>query len=186
MFTCSKVIRGPTRFGKAQNLIFLKLSSQNVRGFDHSTILSPSFHSLSKERLTQLPPFVYKIRRKTLRSLPEKLGGGVPHPSWNPYPVWENNLWFFATLFQTSSKNWYPISDLKPWSPARDRNAWQTDEQSLFFLGPSSKTPDTSKWPRAWLKAREVRVSRLCRSTLARVCTPLTKSQKKRGCSQSN
>ena len=26
-------------------------------------------------------------------------------------------------------------------------------EQSLFFLGPLSKTPETSKWPRAWLKA---------------------------------
>ena len=27
-------------------------------------------------------------------------------------------------------------------------------EQSLFFLGPSSKTPVTRKWPCAWLKAR--------------------------------
>ena len=39
-------IRGPTRFGKALNLIFPKLSSQNVRGFDHATILSPIFHGL--------------------------------------------------------------------------------------------------------------------------------------------
>ena len=30
-------------------------------------------------------------------------------------------------------------------------------EQSLFFLGPSSKTPETRKWPRAWLKARDGR-----------------------------
>ena len=29
------------------------------------------------------------------------------------------------TLFQTWSKFWYPISDLKPWSPARDRSEWQ-------------------------------------------------------------
>ena len=28
-------------------------------------------------------------------------------------------------------------------------------EQSLSFLGPSSKTPETRKWPRAWLKARD-------------------------------
>ena len=27
-------------------------------------------------------------------------------------------------------------------------------EQSLFFLGSSSKTPETRKWPRAWLKLR--------------------------------
>ena len=31
------------------------------------------------------------------------------------------------------------------------------NEQSLFFLGPSSKTPETRKWPRAWLKARDGR-----------------------------
>ena len=57
-------------------------------------------------------------------------------------------------------------------------------EQSLFFLGPSSKTPETRKWPRALLKARDgrglvSRVSRLRRSTLARACTPLTKSEEK-------
>ena len=32
-------------------------------------------------------------------------------------------------------------------------------EQSLFFLGPSIKTPETRKWPRAWLKARDGRGS---------------------------
>ena len=31
----------------------------------------------------------------------------------------------FPTQFQTWSKIWYPISDLKPWNPARDRSAWQ-------------------------------------------------------------
>ena len=40
-------------FWKALNLIFLKLSSQNMPGFDHTTILSPSFHGLRKERLAQ-------------------------------------------------------------------------------------------------------------------------------------
>ena len=44
VFICFKVIRGPTRFGKALNLIFPKLSSQNMSGFDQRTILSPSFH----------------------------------------------------------------------------------------------------------------------------------------------
>ena len=32
----------------------------------------------------------------------------------------------FPTLFLTWSKMWYPISDLKPWSPARDRSVWQS------------------------------------------------------------
>ena len=48
-----------------------------------------------------------------------------------------------------------------------------------LFLGPSSKTPKTRKWPRAWLKARDgralvSRVSRLRLSTLALACTPRT------------
>ena len=46
-----------TRFWKALNLIFPKLSSQNMRGFDHATIFSPSFHGLLMERLAQWLPF---------------------------------------------------------------------------------------------------------------------------------
>ena len=84
MFTSSKVIRGLTPFGKALNLIFPKLSSQNVRGFDQATILSSSFHDLSKKRLTQLPPFVYKIRRKTLGSTSRKVGWGCAAPFLKP------------------------------------------------------------------------------------------------------
>ena len=34
---------------------------------------------------------------------------------------------------------------------------WLDYEQSLFFLGPSRKTPETHKWPRAWLKSRDGR-----------------------------
>ena len=49
----SDTIRGLTCFGKALNLIFPKLSSQNMGGFDHATILSPSFHGLRRERLAQ-------------------------------------------------------------------------------------------------------------------------------------
>ena len=54
-------------------------------------------------------------------------------------------------------------------------------EQSLFFIGPSGKTPETRKWPRAWLKARDgrgrcrPRFSRLAASPLnarARVHSP--------------
>ena len=41
------------RFQKALNLTFPKLSSQNMRGLDHATILSPSFHGLRNARLAQ-------------------------------------------------------------------------------------------------------------------------------------
>ena len=60
VFTCSKVInaskrgiREPKRFEKALNLIFPKLSLQTMRGFDHATILIPSFHVLRWECLAQ-------------------------------------------------------------------------------------------------------------------------------------
>ena len=48
-------------------------------------------------------------------------------------------------------------------------------EQSLFFLGLSSKKPETCKWARAWLNARDERGT----TTLARACTPLTKAVEK-------
>ena len=48
VFTCSKVInassdriRGPIRFGEGLNLTFPNRSSQNMRGFDHASILIP-------------------------------------------------------------------------------------------------------------------------------------------------
>ena len=63
------------------------------------------------------------------------------------------------------------------------------NEQSLFFLGPSSKTPVTRKWPCAWLKARygSPRFSCLAASLLnARArALPLLNLKKNSDCSQS-
>ena len=61
-----------------------------------------------------MTPHLYiKYDEKTQGVLPEKLGGGVRHASWNPYPISDQNLWFslpyfrpdqkFDTLFQTWS-----------------------------------------------------------------------------------
>ena len=62
-------------------------------------------------------------------------------------------------------------------------------EQSLVFLGRSSKTPETRKWPRAWLKAGcRPRFSRLATSSLntrVRVHSPYKIWRKKRDWSQS-
>ena len=67
-------------------------------------------------------------------------------------------------------------------------------EQSLFFLGPLSKTPQTRKWPRAWLKARDGRRTRHRFSLLAASplnarsrarALPLLNLKKKTDCSQS-
>ena len=68
-------------------------------GFDHATILSPSFHGLRKERLAQWGKSPGGV-------LPETFGAGVLHASRNLYRL---------------SGFPYPISDLKPWSPARDK-----------------------------------------------------------------
>ena len=70
-----------------------------MRGFDHATILSPSFHGLRKERLAQWPAFcVPKIPGEGV--FPEQLGGGVRHASWNPYPISDQNLWFSLPYFR--------------------------------------------------------------------------------------
>ena len=81
----------PTRFGKALNLIFPKLSSQNMRSFDHATILSNSFHGLRKKHLAQWPAFCFLLCPKNSGG---GYSGGVRHASWNPYPISDQNLWF--------------------------------------------------------------------------------------------
>ena len=54
--------------------------------------------------------------------LPKKLGRGVRPASQNPYPIYDQNLWFslpylwhnqkFDTLFMTWPLHQYPVSDL--------------------------------------------------------------------------
>ena len=52
-----------------------------MRGFDHGTILSPSFHGIRKERLAQWPPVCDAKTTRVRGVLPEKLGGNVRHAS---------------------------------------------------------------------------------------------------------
>ena len=78
-------------------------SLQNMRGFDHVTILSSSFHGVRKERLAQWPAFCDPNTTKKSGGglLPEKLGGVCSH------------LLETLTLFQTKICDFpYPISDL--------------------------------------------------------------------------
>ena len=60
------------------------------------------------------------------------------------------NLSVLFTTRQTSKRILITSNVNLPWSDL-------DYEQSLFFLGPSRKTPETRKWPRAWLKARDGR-----------------------------
>ena len=71
----------------------------------YATILSPSFHGLRKERLTQWPPICVQNTTKKPGGgggvLQEKLGRGWRHGSWT------------LTLFQTKICDFSnPISDL--------------------------------------------------------------------------
>ena len=78
-----------------------------MRGFHDATILSPSFHGVGKERLAQWPAFCVLNTTKNPRGgglLPEKLGGGVQHPSWKPSPISHQNLWFFLPYFRPDQK----------------------------------------------------------------------------------
>ena len=53
-----------------------------MRGFDHATILSPSFHGLRKERLAQWPAFCDpKNGPKIPGGTSRKIGWGVQHAS---------------------------------------------------------------------------------------------------------
>ena len=59
-------------------------------------------------------------------------------------------------------------------------------EQSLVFLSPSSKTRESRKWPRAWLKARERRGTFLASFLASRArAVPSLNRKEKRDCSQS-
>ena len=94
-----------------------------MRGFDHATILSPSFHGLRKERLAQWPAFcVPKIPLGTST----KIGRGCA-------------LLETLTLFQTKICDFpYPISDLiknlipyfRPEAP--EPGAWPEHETSPY------------------------------------------------------
>ena len=78
-----------------------------MRGFNHATILSPTFHGLRRERLAQWRPIcIQNTTEKTKGGgggvLPEKLGGGVRHASWT-LTLFETKICDFPTLFPTWS-----------------------------------------------------------------------------------
>ena len=123
-------IFGPVRFGKALNLIFPKLSSQNIRGFDHATILSSSFHGLRKECLAQWPAFC--VLKTTKHS------GGYFQKNWEGVC---GTLPETLTLLQIKICDFpYPISDLiKNLIPyfrpeAREPGAWPQPVTSCYGM----------------------------------------------------
>ena len=110
MFTCSKVINAFKRqnswadtFRKTLSLIFPKLSSQNTRGFDHATIISPTFHGVRKERLTQWTPICDPETAEKSRGTSRKIGWGCAARFLKTLRYFRPKSVIFTTLFQTWS-----------------------------------------------------------------------------------
>ena len=102
-------------FGKALNLIFPKLSLQNMHGFDHAKILSPIVHSLRKERLAQLPAFyVLNVWPKIPGGSSRKIGRRCAAHFLKPYPISDQNLRFSLPYFRPDQK--FDIL-FQTWSP---------------------------------------------------------------------
>ena len=134
MFTYSKVISAFKRqnswtdtFRKNSKFNLPTLSSRNMRGLNHATNFRPSFHGLHKERLAQWPAFVTPKTDQKFRGGEyfQKNSVGWAARFLKPLPYFTPKSVIFPALFQTWSKVWYLISDLKPWSPASDRSAFK-------------------------------------------------------------
>ena len=91
-----------------------------MRGCDHATILSPSFHGLRKERLAQWPAFcVPNIPGGYFQKNWERVCGTLPETR----TLFQTKIGDFPYSISDQMKNLIPFSDLKPWSPAHDRSA---------------------------------------------------------------
>ena len=100
-----------------------------MRGFDHATILSPSFHGLRKERLAQWPAFcVPKIRPKIPGGTSRKIWRGCASRFLKPLPYFRPKSAILPTLFQTWSKIWYLISG----NEALEPGAWPERVTSCY------------------------------------------------------
>ena len=75
-----------------------------MRGFDDATILSPSFHSLRKERLAQWPAFCVLIYDQKFGEFFPKNWEGCAARFLKPLPYFRPKSVIFPTLFQTWRK----------------------------------------------------------------------------------
>ena len=78
------------------------LSSQNMRGFDHATILSPSFHGLRKERQAQL---CIKYDEKPRLGTSRNIGWGFAAPFLNSLPYFRPKSVIFPYSISHLIKN---------------------------------------------------------------------------------
>ena len=126
-----------------------------------------------------IPHLRIKYDEKPWGVLPEKLGGGVRHPSWNPYPVSEKNLWFSLPYFRPHQK----IGTLfQTWSPGarsvtRERDKL-TSSLSFFFVRQAKRPTHANDHARDW--RREKHASRGFAAQRSRACALPLLNLKKR------
>ena len=72
-----------------------------------------------------MPHLSIKYDQKARGSTFRKLGGGMRHASWNPYPISHQNLWFSLPYFRPDQKF---DALLRTWSPGARRATWARDK----------------------------------------------------------
>ena len=76
-----------------------------MRGFHHATILSPSFHSVRKERLAKWSPISDpKTTKMPGGDTSRKIGWGCTARFLKPLPYFRLNLWFSLPYFRPDQK----------------------------------------------------------------------------------
>ena len=76
------------------------------------------------------PRSVTQTRQKSQGGTSRKIGWGCAARFLKPLPYFRPKSVIFSTLFQTWSKIWYPVLDLKPWrvNGARDTLLWHVHD----------------------------------------------------------
>ena len=95
-------IRGLTRFGKALNLIFPKLSSQNIVASTSQRFLVPVSTVSTRNAWHNDPPILTQKRQKCQGGTSRKNGWGCAARSLkkSAYPISDQNLWFSLPYFR--------------------------------------------------------------------------------------
>ena len=102
-----------------------------MRGFDHATILSPSFHGLRKERLAQWPAFcVLNYEKKIPGGGSRKIGRGCAARFLQPLSYFRTEICDFPYTISDLVKNLIPY--FRP--EALEPGAWPEHVTSCYGI----------------------------------------------------
>ena len=104
-----------------------------MRGFDHATILSPSFHGLRKERLAQWPSFCGLNTTKNPRRYFQKNWVGVCGTLSETLTLFQTKICDFPHLISDLIENFDSL--FQTWSPLARRVAGARDKMLRHVHG---------------------------------------------------